>query len=152
MNALSLHCETDAKHSLEPFESFSQIICVKNPCWCWPKPWVRVALPTVVPKATAPWGWNLLDTNIVIYVIKSRPMPALQLFNQHAGQLVRAPVEAVVRRLLPPKPRQLRARPAGPFASFNASRKHWLRWQRCWCCKKTSRRCWRARTNDICHL
>ena len=29
----------------------------------------------------------LLDTNIVIYVIKSRPLAALQLFNTHAGHM-----------------------------------------------------------------
>ena len=29
----------------------------------------------------------LLDTNIVIYVIKSKPMPALKLFNEHAGHM-----------------------------------------------------------------
>ena len=29
----------------------------------------------------------LLDTNIVIYVIKRRPMQALELFNQHAGHM-----------------------------------------------------------------
>ncbi len=29
----------------------------------------------------------LLDTNIVIYVIKQRPMAALQLFNEHAGHM-----------------------------------------------------------------
>ncbi|MDP2370094.1 type II toxin-antitoxin system tRNA(fMet)-specific endonuclease VapC [Rhodoferax sp.] len=29
----------------------------------------------------------LLDTNIVIYVIKRRPLSALQLFNQHAGHM-----------------------------------------------------------------
>lgn len=29
----------------------------------------------------------LLDTNIVIYVIKSKPLSALQLFNEHAGHM-----------------------------------------------------------------
>jgi tRNA(fMet)-specific endonuclease VapC len=29
----------------------------------------------------------LLDTRIVIYVIKNKPMSALTLFNQHAGQI-----------------------------------------------------------------
>ena len=29
----------------------------------------------------------LLDTNIVIYVIKNKPMSALTFFNQHAGQM-----------------------------------------------------------------
>jgi tRNA(fMet)-specific endonuclease VapC len=29
----------------------------------------------------------MLDTNIVIYVIKSRPIEALQTFNLHAGQM-----------------------------------------------------------------
>jgi tRNA(fMet)-specific endonuclease VapC len=29
----------------------------------------------------------MLDTNIVIYVIKRRPLKALQVFNQHAGQM-----------------------------------------------------------------
>lgn len=29
----------------------------------------------------------LLDTNIVIYVIKSKPLSALQLFNDHAGHM-----------------------------------------------------------------
>ena len=29
----------------------------------------------------------LLDTNIVIYVIKQRPIKALELFNQHAGRM-----------------------------------------------------------------
>ena len=29
----------------------------------------------------------LLDTNIVIYVIKQRPMSALQVFNEHAGNM-----------------------------------------------------------------
>jgi len=29
----------------------------------------------------------LLDTNIVIYVIKRRPLSALQLFNEHAGRM-----------------------------------------------------------------
>ena len=29
----------------------------------------------------------LLDTNIVIYVIKNKPISALQLFNQHAGHM-----------------------------------------------------------------
>ena len=29
----------------------------------------------------------LLDTNIVIYVIKRRPIAALELFNQHAGHM-----------------------------------------------------------------
>jgi len=29
----------------------------------------------------------MLDTNIVIYVIKRRPIEALKLFNQHAGQM-----------------------------------------------------------------
>ena len=29
----------------------------------------------------------LLDTNIVIYVIKQRPMSALQVFNEHAGHM-----------------------------------------------------------------
>jgi tRNA(fMet)-specific endonuclease VapC len=29
----------------------------------------------------------LLDTNIVIYVIKNKPVSALALFNQHAGQM-----------------------------------------------------------------
>ena len=29
----------------------------------------------------------LLDTNIAIYVIKRRPMPALALFNEHAGHM-----------------------------------------------------------------
>ena len=29
----------------------------------------------------------LLDTNIVIYVIKRRPLPALQMFNEHAGHM-----------------------------------------------------------------
>lgn len=29
----------------------------------------------------------LLDTNIVIYVIKSKPMPALKLFNEHSGHM-----------------------------------------------------------------
>ena len=29
----------------------------------------------------------LLDTNIVIYVIKRRPLSALQLFNEHAGHM-----------------------------------------------------------------
>jgi tRNA(fMet)-specific endonuclease VapC len=29
----------------------------------------------------------LLDTNIVIYVIKNKPMSALTLFNQHSGQM-----------------------------------------------------------------
>ena len=29
----------------------------------------------------------LLDTNIVIYVIKQRPLQALELFNAHAGQM-----------------------------------------------------------------
>jgi predicted nucleic acid-binding protein len=29
----------------------------------------------------------LLDTNIAIYVIKKRPMAALQLFNEHAGHM-----------------------------------------------------------------
>ncbi|MBN8443275.1 MAG: type II toxin-antitoxin system VapC family toxin [Thauera sp.] len=29
----------------------------------------------------------LLDTNIVIYVIKRRPLSALKLFNEHAGQM-----------------------------------------------------------------
>jgi tRNA(fMet)-specific endonuclease VapC len=29
----------------------------------------------------------LLDTNIVIYVIKRRPVQALELFNAHAGQM-----------------------------------------------------------------
>jgi tRNA(fMet)-specific endonuclease VapC len=29
----------------------------------------------------------LLDTNIVIYVIKNKPLSALALFNQHAGQM-----------------------------------------------------------------
>ena len=29
----------------------------------------------------------LLDTNIVIYVIKRRPLQALELFNQHAGRM-----------------------------------------------------------------
>lgn len=29
----------------------------------------------------------LLDTNIAIYVIKQRPMAALQLFNEHAGHM-----------------------------------------------------------------
>ena len=29
----------------------------------------------------------LLDTNIVIYVIKRRPLQALELFNQHAGHM-----------------------------------------------------------------
>ncbi|MCZ6723233.1 MAG: type II toxin-antitoxin system VapC family toxin, partial [Gammaproteobacteria bacterium] len=28
-----------------------------------------------------------LDTNIAIYVIKRRPVEALEIFNQHAGQL-----------------------------------------------------------------
>ena len=29
----------------------------------------------------------LLDTNIVIYVIKRRPVEALEMFNRHAGQM-----------------------------------------------------------------
>lgn len=29
----------------------------------------------------------LLDTNIVIYVIKSKPLSALKLFNEHAGHM-----------------------------------------------------------------
>lgn len=29
----------------------------------------------------------MLDTNIVIYVIKRRPLKALKVFNQHAGQM-----------------------------------------------------------------
>ena len=29
----------------------------------------------------------LLDTNIVIYVIKRRPLPALQIFNEYAGHM-----------------------------------------------------------------
>ena len=29
----------------------------------------------------------LLDINIVIYVIKRRPLPALQMFNEHAGHM-----------------------------------------------------------------
>lgn len=29
----------------------------------------------------------LLDTNIVIYVIKKKPLPALQMFNQEAGHM-----------------------------------------------------------------
>ena len=29
----------------------------------------------------------LLDTNIVIYVIKSRPIEVLEMFNRHAGQM-----------------------------------------------------------------
>jgi tRNA(fMet)-specific endonuclease VapC len=29
----------------------------------------------------------LLDTNIVTYVIKNRPLSALELFNRHAGQM-----------------------------------------------------------------
>ena len=29
----------------------------------------------------------LLDTNIVICVIKRRPLPALQMFNEHAGHM-----------------------------------------------------------------
>jgi tRNA(fMet)-specific endonuclease VapC len=29
----------------------------------------------------------LLDTNIVIYVIKRRPLQALEIFNQHAGHM-----------------------------------------------------------------
>ena len=29
----------------------------------------------------------LLDTNIVIYVIKQRPLSALQLFDEHAGHM-----------------------------------------------------------------
>ena len=29
----------------------------------------------------------MLDTNIAIYVIKRRPLEALAMFNQHAGQL-----------------------------------------------------------------
>ena len=29
----------------------------------------------------------LLDTNIVIYVVKNKPLSALQLFNEHAGQM-----------------------------------------------------------------
>lgn len=29
----------------------------------------------------------LLDTNIVIYVIKQRPLPALKLFNEHADHM-----------------------------------------------------------------
>lgn len=29
----------------------------------------------------------LLDTNIAIYVIKRRPLPALSRFNEHAGQM-----------------------------------------------------------------
>lgn len=29
----------------------------------------------------------LLDTNIVIYVIKRRPLQALEIFNQHAGRM-----------------------------------------------------------------
>lgn len=29
----------------------------------------------------------LLDTNIVIYVIKRRPLQALEVFNQHAGRM-----------------------------------------------------------------
>lgn len=29
----------------------------------------------------------LLDTNIVIYVIKNKPVSALQVFNQHAGHM-----------------------------------------------------------------
>ena len=34
-------------------------------------------------------------------------------------------------------------------ANSGARKKHWPRWPRCWYCKKTSRRCWRARTNDV---
>ena len=29
----------------------------------------------------------MLDTNIVIYVIKRRPLKVLDTFNQHAGQM-----------------------------------------------------------------
>jgi hypothetical protein len=29
----------------------------------------------------------LLDTNIVIYVIKNKPVSALELFNKHAGHM-----------------------------------------------------------------
>ena len=29
----------------------------------------------------------MLDTNIVIYVIKRRPLEVLEMFNQHAGQM-----------------------------------------------------------------
>ncbi|WHZ10388.1 MAG: VapC toxin protein [Burkholderiaceae bacterium] len=29
----------------------------------------------------------LLDTNIVIYVIKKRPLPMLEVFNRHAGRM-----------------------------------------------------------------
>ena len=31
---------------------------------------------------------HMLDTNIVIYVIKRRPLEVLQRFNQHAGKMV----------------------------------------------------------------
>ena len=53
-----------------------------------------------------------------------------------------------------------RAKPAGLFANFSASTssssessaarsERWPRWLHCWCRKRTSRRCWRARTNDV---